>query len=191
MTNKVTGICKIRNHRHVFRTLSKKTGTLRFVHDLERFTVAAFELLLNDASVKIPVGTDDVGIYLGIDNSVEDIKYEFFNNILEEGILGASPLLFPFTSPNALAARATIVFDIRGESITMPVRRPDSRVMEYADECISAGHIRMAITGNIFKVNAGSRGSPGDYGADLYFLESPENAKRRNVRIYENREPCA
>ncbi len=183
MKNKVTGICNIRSDelQRSFRTLSEKTREFRFVHDLERFTAAAFELLLKDASVGIPASTSDIGIYLSTDSAVEDIKDKFFKEILDQGVLGASPLLFPFTSPNALAARASILFDIRGESITMPVRRPDSRAVEYADECISAGHVRMAIAGNIFKGDVGQ----GAYRAELYFLESQESAERRNIRTYE------
>lgn len=178
MRNVITGRSRLQKNRldEVFETLSERTRTFRFVHDLERLTVAAIEILLKDAEINFPVADDSIALYLGIDNSIEDIKDEFFRNVLRDGLLGASPLLFPFTSPNALAAQATIVFDLRGESVVLPVGSSIDGVIAYADECIAAGHAHMAIAGGVVASGKKSEDGLHDYRASFVMLESPAAA---------------
>ncbi|MBI5047550.1 MAG: hypothetical protein HZB54_01175 [Deltaproteobacteria bacterium] len=61
----------------------------------------------------------DTGIVFGIDNAIDRCKAEFFKGLLAEGPIGASPLLFPYTSHNVITAQATIAFGIKGEDITI------------------------------------------------------------------------
>ena len=61
----------------------------------------------------------ETGIVFGIDNAIDRCKEEFFKGLLAEGPIGASPLLFPYTSHNAITAQATIAFGIKGEDITI------------------------------------------------------------------------
>lgn len=188
MRNVITGKSRLEKGKldEVFETLSERTRTFRFVHDLERVTVSAVELLLRDAGIHFPVADDSIGLYLGIDNAIEDIKDEFFHNVLKDGLIGASPLLFPFTSPNALAAQATIAFDLRGESVVLPVSTSLNSAVEYADECIAAGHVHMAIAGGV--ISAGEKSEDGlhDYRADFIMIESPASAGKRGARVYDH-----
>ena len=117
MINIVTGASNINTNdlSKIVPDLSERTKTFRFVCELEKLTVAAVELVLGEAGVDFPVGKETIGIYIGIDDAIEEVKNEHLGNIIKEGLLGASPLLFPFTSPNALAAQATIA---RWESLT-------------------------------------------------------------------------
>src|SRR3970040_2977762 len=64
-------------------------------------------------------GELETGIVFGIDNAIDRCKEEFFKGLLAEGPIGASPLLFPYTSHNAITAQATIAFGIKGEDITI------------------------------------------------------------------------
>jgi len=59
------------------------------------------------------------GIVLGVDGPVDIWKKEFFSSMIMDGPLGASPLLFPYTSHNALAARLSIEYGVRGQSLTI------------------------------------------------------------------------
>lgn len=59
------------------------------------------------------------GIIFGIDNAIDRCKSDFFRGLLSDGPLGASPLLFPYTSTNAITAQVTIAFAIKGENITI------------------------------------------------------------------------
>ncbi len=188
MKNVITGISRINRHELNDGTvaLSDLTNSFRFVHELERLTIVAIEHLLTDAGISVPVGKDNIGLYIGIDNAIEDIKDAFFKDVIMEGTLGASPLLFPFTSPNAIAAQATIVFDLRGESMVFPIKTSIDHVIEYADESISSNNMKLAIVGGV--TASGERSDDGlhDYSASFYLIESSDSAEERGIRVYEN-----
>ncbi len=166
--------------------LGKSVDRVRFVHDLEIITVVAIGTALHDAGIGLPVGDSSIGVYVGIDDSIEDIKDDYLGNILQEGILGASPLLFPFTSPNAIAAQASIVFDMRGESITLVGSDSRRDALEYACQCISGGYARMAIAGGITSPTARSSGGirHRTYDAQFIFIEDHDSALERGARIH-------
>ncbi|MGR3309456.1 MAG: beta-ketoacyl synthase N-terminal-like domain-containing protein [Candidatus Brocadiales bacterium] len=158
---------------------------MRFVHVLEQLAVVSIGMVLYDAGIPLPVERDDIGLYVGIDNSIEDIKDEYFNNILSEGFLGASPQVFQFTTPNALTAQATIAFDIRGESVTLPIKYSLRDVIEYATDCIIGQHTKMAITGGITRGQSpNSHSQPPVYRAEFFLLEDGKNAMKRGTKVY-------
>ena len=94
-----TGRCLIEcaDMNHIISRLGNRIKPLRFVHELERLVVGAVGILLDDAKIQFPCSSDDMSLFFGIDDSIEEIKDEFFSNILKGGILGASPIIFPFT----------------------------------------------------------------------------------------------
>jgi len=183
----VTGKSRINseNAGEVLGRFSSRIKQLRLVNSLEILSIAAIGSVLEDAGISFPVGDSNIGIYVGIDDAVEDIKDEYFENILNDGINGVSPLLFPFTAPNALASMATIAFDVRGESITMPVKNSFRNVIEYVAECILGKYIEMAIAGGIMLKDRTLSIKDGRYTAEIFFLEEMESAKNRGARIYE------
>jgi hypothetical protein len=183
MKNVITGASRIRVHElnEIVPGLSERTQTFRYVCDLEKLTVAAVELALKKAGVAIPAGNDTIGIYIGIDDAIEEIKNEFLRNILKEGLLGASPLLFPFTSPNALAAQASIIFDIRGESIVMPCRGSMKEIAYYADDRVFEGPMKMAVAGSISLPEERAAGDRHDYEARFLLIERFEGARERGA----------
>ncbi|GAB62996.1 MAG: hypothetical protein DWB56_07245 [Candidatus Jettenia sp.] len=190
MTPVITGLSKLVScdlDKDISR-MNEQIRHMRFVHDLEKLVVTAVGLVLYDAGMSFPVGNEDIGLYVEVDNAIEDIKSEYFNNILSEGILGASPLLFPFTSPNALTAQATIAFDIRGESITLPIQRSSKDVIEYAMDCIIGRYTKMAIAGGITtdrsQTSCSETVKAPVYTAEFFFLEDRKSAVARGVKVY-------
>jgi 3-oxoacyl-(acyl-carrier-protein) synthase len=157
---------------------------MRLVNDIERLAIASAGNVLEDAKIKFPVGNSDIAIYMGIDDAVEDIKDDYFNNILRDGILGVSPLLFPYTSPNALAAQVSIAFDIRGESITFHIRDSCMDVVKYAAGCVVKGYTKMAIAGTIRLENKKLTENEGRYKAEFFFIETDASAENRGVKKY-------
>jgi 3-oxoacyl-(acyl-carrier-protein) synthase len=157
---------------------------LRLVTDLEQLAVAALAGALDDAGIAFPAGTADIGIYLGIDDAVEDIKDIYFNGILNEGLVGASPLLFPYTTPNALTAQLSIAFDMRGESITMPLTHSAVDVLQYSAECVAQGHAVMAVTGVIAVRDKALSSEMGRYTAEFFIVEDAGSAASRGAKIY-------
>lgn len=180
----ITGRSRVNSGGEIMQRSVSFAGRARLVHPLEHLALAAAGSLLEDAQIPLPAGTSDIGIYIGVDDSVEDIKDEYLGGILSEGLLGASPLLFPFTAPNALAARISIAFDLRGESITMPVNNSGGDVIKYSAECVMEGHAGAAVAGNIMLDKGPMSPEKGRYYAEFFFIEDIMRAKKRNARIY-------
>ncbi|MGO9614598.1 MAG: beta-ketoacyl synthase N-terminal-like domain-containing protein [Dissulfurispiraceae bacterium] len=182
----ITGKCRLES-THIEEALSKLDGLIkpmRLVHELERLAVAAVGGALLDAGLSLPLGDSTVSMYIGIGDAIEDIKDAYFNGILTEGILGASPLLFPFTSPNALAAQVSIAFDLRGEGIVIPISGSCCDVIEYATDCIDGEYAEKAITGTITIKDRKLSREEGRYAAEFFFVEREVDAVRRGARIY-------
>jgi|WetSurMetagenome_2_1015567.scaffolds.fasta_scaffold00030_74 3-oxoacyl-(acyl-carrier-protein) synthase len=164
--------------------LTGRVKQMRLVHALERLAVAAAGCALVDSGLDFQGGASDIGIYIGIDDAIEDIKDEYFNGVLADGLLGASPLLFPFTSPNTLAAQISIAFDLRGEGIVMPVKSSCSDVIEYAVGCIAGGYAEKAITGAITVRDPRLSTDEGRYLAEFFIVEKNAAAVKREAGIY-------
>lgn len=189
----IRGRCRLESSR-IEEALSKLEGVIRpmrLVHDLERLAVAAVGGALIDAGLRIPVGDSTVGMYIGIDAAIEDIKDEYFSGVLSEGILGASPLLFPFTSPNALAAQVSIAFDLRGEGIVMSINGSCPDVIEYATDCIAGHHAKRAIAGAIVIIDRRLSIEEDRYAAEFFVIESEGDAMMRRARTYNSNSSVA
>lgn len=184
----ITGVSKISsdNIEYVTSGLTDSIRQMRFVNSMEQLAVTAVGIMLNDAKIDIPIGNASVSLFVGIDDSIEDIKNEYFEGILNDGILGASPLLFPYTTPNSLAAQISIAFDIRGENITIPVKHSYRAVIEYAIECITEKYTGTAIAGGIRVQDRNLSVGEGRYVAEFFLLEEVDSARKRGATIYNN-----
>lgn len=184
----ITGVSKIssNNIESVTSGLKDSIRQMRFVNSMEQLAVTAVGIMLNDAKIDIPIGNASVSLFVGIDDSIEDIKNEYFEGILNEGILGASPLLFPYTTPNSLAAQVSIAFDIRGENITIPIQYSYRDVIEYAIECITEKYTGTAIVGGIRVQDRNLSVGEGRYVAEFFLFEEVDSARKRGATIYNN-----
>ena len=113
----------------------------------------------------------DTGIVFGIDNAIDKCKAEFFKGLLAEGPIGASPLLFPYTSHNAITAQATIAFGIKGEALTI-VSGASSflKAVGYGFELLHRGVMKSVIAGGV-----------SENGAMVIIMESltPDEAQKK------------
>ena len=180
----ITGICRL-DSTHIEEALGNLSGIkqMRLVHPLERLAIAAVGGALFDAGIDSPIGDAGAGMYIGIDDAIEDLKDEYFGGILTDGILGASPLLFPFTSANAIAAQISIAFDLRCESIMVPVNGSCSDVIEYATECIAGNYVRFSIAGCITMKDHNLPAEQGRYAAEFFIIERKCDAENRKAKI--------
>lgn len=103
----------------VLSALSQGGLPVRLFHPLEEVACLAAYEALSQAGVAVPFGGDGIGIAIGVDEGIDGIKARYYQGILTDGPLGASPLAFPFTTPNTIAARISILLDLRGESLTV------------------------------------------------------------------------
>lgn len=119
--------------------------TQRFVDDLEILVVAGISKLFDAARVAYPLRGTEISLYLLLDQGIEEIKNKFLSSILKEGVDVASPLLFPYTAPNTITARATILFGIHGESITFPVKNSPINVLKYTSIFLYTNHSKVIL----------------------------------------------
>jgi 3-oxoacyl-(acyl-carrier-protein) synthase len=184
----ITGIGRISssNMEDSLDRLSGRITQMRLVTTLEGLAIAAVGGAFDDAGIDFPVCNSSIGFYLGIDDAVEDIKNEYFDGILKEGILGASPLLFPCTSPNILAAQVSIAFDMRGEIFTIPTKHSRADVIEFASESIDGGYITMAIAGGISLKGKNVSIREGRYLAEFFFVERLSHAMARGAKVHQS-----
>lgn len=116
--------------------------------------IKAEELALAAASMALrQAGLDNLensAVVFGIDNAIDGCKAEFFKGLLQDGPIGASPLLFPYTSSNAITAQVTIAFGIKGEDITITDGALSFlKAICYGLELLNRGVIQSAIIGGI------------------------------------------
>jgi 3-oxoacyl-(acyl-carrier-protein) synthase len=100
-------------------SLARSAQPVRLVHPIEEVAVLAAYEALTSAGVAMPVGGEDIGVALGVEEGIDGLKAEYYRGLLRDGPLGASPIVFPFTTPNTVAARISILLDLRGENFTL------------------------------------------------------------------------
>jgi len=100
-------------------SLAGSAPPVRLVHPIEEAAVLAAYEALASAGVAMPVGGEDIGVALGVEEGIDGLKAEYYRGLLKDGPLGASPIVFPFTTPNTVAARISILLDLRGENFTL------------------------------------------------------------------------
>ncbi len=131
-------------------SLSKVAG--RTVFPEERFLLASVAKTLEASGFESSAADENagLGIVLGLDTVVDDWKAGFFGEVIEDGPIGASPLVFPYTSPNALAARATIAFNLKGDDITI-ASGPLSffKAVSYGATLVGSGILEGVVVGGV------------------------------------------
>jgi len=105
--------------RAALTALSAEGTPIRLLHGIEEMAVLAAYEALNGSGIPVPYRGDDLGVVLGVEEGIDGIKARYYQGILADGPLGASPLTFPLTTPNTIAARISILFDLRGETFTV------------------------------------------------------------------------
>lgn len=165
--------------------LSSRGRRFRLLHPIEEATfLAAFDAL-SLAGRAAPAGCDRTGIALGVDEGIDGIKASHFLAVAREGPTGASPLHFPLTAPNAVAAQLSIALDLRGESITFcggplcgahALGHAFSEVRENRSAAMLAGgatSVTKAFLEGLFHAGYAFGARPLD-AACLFLLDSPE-----------------
>lgn len=99
--------------------LASRGARVRLFCPVEESAFLAGWDALKASGVSVPAGGDAVGVALGIDEGIDGIKARHSAAVSGEGPLGASPVWFPLTAPNTIAAQLSIALGLRGESHTI------------------------------------------------------------------------
>src|SRR6202795_4125133 len=155
---------------------------------VSQLALAATRLALADARLD---DTGAAGFILGTEHGDLHSTIEFADGYLRTGPTGLSPLLFPNTVMNTMAAAATIAVQARQLSLTLNVRTVGGELaVARAARAVASGRVEVALAGGVDQhdplvaeilgeLGAGSevRGE----GATLLVLESLEHARARGA----------
>jgi 3-oxoacyl-[acyl-carrier-protein] synthase II len=155
-----------------------------------QLAVAAGRLALADAGRE---GADGLGMIVGTEFGDLASTLSFVDGYLRRGPQGLSPLLFPNTVMNAMAATATIAVRARELSLTLnaPTVAGELAVARAAS-LIRADRIEAALAGGVDELDPlveevlGSMGAGDELrgeGAGFVVLEAEEAARARGARV--------
>jgi hypothetical protein len=134
--------------RAILTALSADGAPIRLIHSIEELAVLAAHEALIRAGVRTPYRGDDLSLVLGVEEGIDGIKARYYRGILADGPLGASPLTFPLTTPNTVAARVSILFDLRGETLTVGGGNvAGAQALGMAVRALRDGHAALALAG--------------------------------------------
>jgi 3-oxoacyl-[acyl-carrier-protein] synthase II len=186
-------------------------GEARRLARASQLAVAAARLTLTDAGLQ-PGQLAAVGLVLGSHWGDFRSSEDFALGFLRRGILGLSPLVFPNTVMNAMAAQVSIGIGVRGPMLTLnEVDVAGELAVARAAALIVAGRASAALAGGcdelspilyreLGRLGTMSRTEPGPEGcwpfdrrangtvlgegATFLLLESVEAARARGARVY-------
>ncbi len=110
---------RARRFQSLVAALTQNRSPARLSHVIEETAILAAHEALSQAGLHLPYQGEDIGVALGVEEGIDGIKARYIAGVLKDGPLGASLLAFPLTTPNTIAARISILFDLRGESLTL------------------------------------------------------------------------
>jgi 3-oxoacyl-[acyl-carrier-protein] synthase II len=155
-----------------------------------RLAVAAAREALADAGL---AGGEGLGLVIGTEFGDLTSSLEFVEGYLQRGPGGLSPLLFPGTVMNTMAAAATIAVGARGLSLTL--NAPDiagELAVARAAAAVRAGRVDAALAGGADEAvpllremlaHLGAGQSRRDEGAVFVVLEAEAAARARAARV--------
>ena len=82
-------------------TLPPRESPVRLFHPIEALAFLAAYDAVSLAHVALPAAREDLGIVLGVDEGIDGIKARYYQGVLRDGPLGASPMAFPLMSHRA------------------------------------------------------------------------------------------
>lgn len=155
-----------------------------------QLTVAATRLALADAAVA-PGG--ELGLVVGTEFGDLRSTMEFADGYLDRGPIGLSPLLFPNTVMNTMAAAASIAVSARAASLTLNAPAIAGQLaVARAARMVASGRVARMIAGGVDETERLRRetlrqlGIVDDVtneGATLLVLESRATARARGARV--------
>ncbi len=119
--------------------------------------IRAEELALGVASVALKKAGEGfpgarMAVVFGGDDAIDGLKEEYFRGVIADKAIGASPLLFPYTSTNAITAQITIAFGIKGEDMTITAGVMSFlKALVYACELLKESVVDFALVGGFSK----------------------------------------
>jgi 3-oxoacyl-(acyl-carrier-protein) synthase len=114
---------------------------------VSQITVGACRLAMRDAGLE---DADGMALVLGTEFGDLRSTQEFADGYLRRGVVGLSPLAFPNTVMNTMAAATAIVLGLHGASITVNARHVAGEMaVARAAAAVAAGGVSAALAGGV------------------------------------------
>jgi 3-oxoacyl-[acyl-carrier-protein] synthase II len=165
-------------------------GDARRLSRVCQLTIAAARLALADAGRE---AGDGLGLVVGTELGDLRSTIAFADGYLARGPAGLSPLLFPNTVMNAMAASTAIALGARGLSLTIDAPTVAGELaVARAAACVAAGRLPAALAGGVDELDpavaavldeVGVRDAARGEGAAFLVLEPLDAAVARGARI--------
>ncbi len=126
-------------------------GDARRLSRVSQMTLAACRLALREAGL---LGERDIHLIVGTEFGDVRSTEEFAAGYLRRGAGGLSPLTFPNTVMNTMAATTAIALGLRGASITLNARRLAGELaIARAATLVASGRARAVLAGGVDEVS--------------------------------------
>ena len=186
------------DHERIDRALARLVDSTetRRLSRVSQLTLAAARLALEDAGLspnELAGGDGALGIVLGTELGDLRSTIGFADGFLARGPAGLSPLLFPNTVMNTMAAATAITLNARDVSLTLnaPTIAGELAVIRAA-AAVAAGRAPMLLAGGVDEIDptvgavleeTGGRFAARGEGSAFLVLETLESAHARGARI--------
>jgi 3-oxoacyl-[acyl-carrier-protein] synthase II len=121
---------------------------LRRVDGVGRLALACARLLLDDSSLALGPGSDEIGVALGTMTAGMDSTIEYLQGLTKYGPAGAPALLFSNTVSNAPASLCAIEHGLRGPNVTFNQREASGlAAIAYASGLIRDSRVTAMLSG--------------------------------------------
>jgi 3-oxoacyl-[acyl-carrier-protein] synthase II len=99
----------------------------RRLDEYSRLGLAAIAFALKDAGLDKWTEKRNIGIIAATANGCLHTDIEYYDSVIDQGAMGASPALFSYTLPNIFLGEAAIRFGLTGISFVISAQSPFSR----------------------------------------------------------------
>jgi 3-oxoacyl-[acyl-carrier-protein] synthase II len=191
-----------------------KPANLRRMDRIGKMMVSAVRLALEDSGLELgKENSNRMGLSIGTGLGSSDTVDQFFRSLLKDGPVGAAPLLFQTSVPNAVSSHCSIEYGIKGINITFSHKETSTEMaMAYAYHLLREERMDMILAGGgdelseplyhvysmLGALSPGrGRGVEGvrpfdqdrngivlGEGSGILVLETLEHAKKRGAKIY-------
>jgi 3-oxoacyl-[acyl-carrier-protein] synthase II len=126
-----------------------KPANLRRMDRIGRVVTSSVRLALEDSGLDLEKeNSNRMGITIGTGLGSSDTVDQFFRSLLKEGPMGATPLLFQTSVPNAITSHCAIEYGIKGINLTFSHKETSTEIaMVFAYHLLKEGKADVILAG--------------------------------------------
>lgn len=161
---------------------------IRRMDSLSKYGILASKFAYDDANLSSLKDVEIGGIFSTVWGPFNR-TYDYYKNVLKNGVAGTSPLLFPSTVTNAVVGRIAKQLDLKGVSSmlvgTCPINYAYNLILDGKEDIVLAGGIDDVIEHiSLYQNGNTNQNTPSIEGGFVVVLEEKQSALKRGAFIY-------